>query len=78
LSLNFEIRKNVLKFDQVLNQQREVIYKWRRRLLKSDDITDLIYEWLEDVNEVLHNNIENHKRNYENLDHFESLVSNTK
>ncbi len=73
-SLNFEIRKNVLKFDQVLNQQREVIYKWRRRLLKSDDITDLIYEWLEDVNEVLHNNIENHKRNYENLDHFESLV----
>ena len=73
-SLNFEIRKNVLKFDQVLNQQREVIYKWRRRLLKSDDITDLIYEWLDDVNEVLHNNIENHKRNYENLDHFESLV----
>ena len=73
-SLNFEIRKNVLKFDQVLNQQREVIYKWRRRLLKSDDITDLIYEWLEDVNEVLHSNIENHKRNYENLDHFESLV----
>ena len=73
-SLNFEIRKNVLKFDQVLNQQREVIYKWRRRLLKSDDITDLIYEWLEDVNEVLNNNIENHKRNYENLDHFESLV----
>ena len=74
-SLNFEIRKNVLKFDQVLNQQREVIYKWRRRLLKSDDITDLIYEWLEDVNEVLHNNIENHKRNYENLDHFElSLI----
>ena len=73
-SLNFEIRKNVLKFDQVLNQQREVIYKWRRRLLKSDDITDLLYEWLEDVNEVLDNNIENHKRNYENLDHFESLV----
>ena len=73
-SLNFEIRKNVLKFDQVLNQQREVIYKWRRRLLKSDDISDLLYEWLDDVNEVLHNNIENHKRNYENLDHFESLV----
>ncbi len=73
-SLNFEIRKNVLKFDQVLNQQREVIYKWRRRLLKSDDITDLIYEWLEDVNEVLHSNIEIHKRNYETINHFESLV----
>ena len=41
---------------------------------EEDDITDLLYEWLDDVNEVLHNNIENHKRNYENLDHFESLV----
>ena len=37
-SLNFEIRKNVLKFDQVLNQQREVIYKWRRQLLRSESI----------------------------------------
>ncbi len=74
-SLNFEIRKNVLKFDQVLNQQREVIYKWRRRLLKSDDISDLIYEWLEDINENLQNNIDIHKRNYETLEHFESLVN---
>jgi len=74
-SLNFEIRKNVLKFDQVLNQQREVIYKWRRRLLKSDDISDLIYEWLEDINHNLQDNLEIHKRNYENLDHYQSLVN---
>ena len=74
-SLNFEIRKNVLKFDQVLNQQREVIYKWRRRLLKSDDISDLIYEWLEDISHNLQDNLEIHKRNYENLDHYESLVN---
>lgn len=74
-SLNFEIRKNVLKFDQVLNQQREVIYKWRRRLLKSDDISDLIYEWLEDINEAIQDNMEIHKRNYENIEHFESLVN---
>ncbi len=74
-SLNFEIRKNVLKFDQVLNQQREVIYKWRRRLLKSDDISDLIYEWLEDINHSLQDNLETHKINYENLDHYESLVN---
>ena len=44
-SLNFEIRKNVLKFDQVLNQQREVIYKWRRNLLISEDISDLLKDW---------------------------------
>ena len=40
-SLNFEIRKNVLKFDQVLNQQRDVIYKWRRELLRSESVSDL-------------------------------------
>ena len=48
-SLNFEIRKNVLKFDQVLNQQREVIYKWRRQLLRSDSIENLILEWFDAV-----------------------------
>ena len=74
-SLNFEIRKNVLKFDQVLNQQREVIYRWRRRLLKSDDISDLIYEWFEDIVQNLQENIEMHKRSYENIEHFESLVN---
>jgi len=74
-SLNFEIRKNVLKFDQVLNQQREVIYKWRRRLLNSEDISDLIHEWLEDIKQNLQDKIENHKRNYENIEHYRSLVN---
>ncbi len=74
-SLNFEIRKNVLKFDQVLNQQREVIYKWRRRLLVSEDISDLIYEWLDDLAETLETNIDSHKRNYETKEHFEMLIN---
>ncbi|MDA9607374.1 preprotein translocase subunit SecA [Candidatus Actinomarina] len=74
-SLNFEIRKNVLKFDQVLNQQREIIYKWRRQLLKSESIEDLIVEWFHDVTEVIDTNIESHKRNYESLEQFEQLVS---
>ena len=57
-SLNFEIRKNVLKFDQVLNQQREVIYKWRRQLLRSESIEDLISEWFDDVISTISQNIE--------------------
>lgn len=74
-SLNFEIRKNVLKFDQVLNQQREVIYKWRRKLLVSEDISDLIYEWLDDLTETLQKNIDSHKQSYENKEHFEMLIN---
>ena len=74
-SLNFEIRKNVLKFDQVLNQQREVIYKWRRKLLVSQDISDLIYEWLDDLTETIQKNIDSHKQSYENKEHFEMLIN---
>ena len=75
-SLNFEIRKNVLKFDQVLNQQRDVIYKWRRELLRSENINELIESWLKDVLEIVANNIESYKKNYENLEHFNELVDN--
>ena len=73
-SLNFEIRKNVLKFDQVLNQQREVIYKWRRNLLTSDDISDLLNEWFQDVKENVSQNVELHKKSYESLEHFKDQV----
>ena len=73
-SLNFEIRKNVLKFDQVLNQQREVIYKWRRNLLTSDDISDLLNEWFQDIKENVSQNVELHKKSYESLEHFKDQV----
>ncbi len=74
-SLNFEIRKNVLKFDQVLNQQREVIYRWRRQLLRSMSIEELITGWLNDVIKIISANIENYKRNYDSLDEFKELIS---
>ncbi|MFL2675047.1 MAG: preprotein translocase subunit SecA [Candidatus Actinomarina sp.] len=73
-SLNFEIRKNVLKFDQVLNQQREVIYKWRRNLLTSDDISELLNEWFQDIKENVSQNVELHKKSYESLEQFKDQV----
>ena len=73
-SLNFEIRKNVLKFDQVLNQQRDVIYKWRRELLISDNIENLITDWRDDIFDELQNNVENYKTQYETLEDFRNFV----
>jgi preprotein translocase subunit SecA len=46
---NFEIRKNVLKYDEVLNRQRTVIYDERRRVLAGEDIKEQIEHMLEDV-----------------------------
>ena len=46
---NFVARKNVLKYDDVMNTQRMVIYEQRRRVLDGDDISDEIREWIEEV-----------------------------
>jgi preprotein translocase subunit SecA len=46
---NFEIRKNVLKYDDVLNRQREVIYAERLRVLHGEDLHDQIRHFINDV-----------------------------
>ncbi|MEA2104519.1 MAG: preprotein translocase subunit SecA [Candidatus Cloacimonadota bacterium] len=46
---NFEIRKQLIKYDDVMNQQREVIYSYRRKVLKGLDLRDEILEMLYDV-----------------------------
>ncbi|WP_403023621.1 preprotein translocase subunit SecA [Salinibacterium sp. GXW1014] len=46
---NAEIRKNVLKYDDVLNRQREAIYNDRRRILEGDDLHERAQRFLEDV-----------------------------
>jgi preprotein translocase subunit SecA len=46
---NAEIRKNVLKYDDVLNRQREAIYSDRAQILEGDDLQDRISKFLEDV-----------------------------
>ncbi len=50
---NFEIRKNVLKYDDVLNKQREVVYAERRRVLEGEDISPLVEEWIDEAVEAV-------------------------
>ncbi|MDP9418500.1 MAG: preprotein translocase subunit SecA [Actinomycetota bacterium] len=46
---NFEIRKNVLKYDEVLNRQRQVIYEERRRVLEGADLHEQVRHMIDDV-----------------------------
>jgi preprotein translocase subunit SecA len=46
---NFEIRKNVLKYDDVLNRQREVIYAERRQVLEGADLQEQVRHFIGDV-----------------------------
>jgi len=46
---NFDIRKQLLEYDNVMNQQREVIYEERRRVLEGDDLKEHILNMAEEV-----------------------------
>jgi len=46
---NFEIRKNVLKYDEVMNTQREIVYKWRNQILLGDGTHELIEQWRDEI-----------------------------
>ena len=47
--LNFMRRKNVLKYDEVMNEQRRVIYDQRNRILDGEDFGEQVRDMLEDV-----------------------------
>ena len=46
---NFGIRKNLLDYDQVNNEQREIIYKERRQVLDGENMRDSIYKMITDI-----------------------------
>jgi preprotein translocase subunit SecA len=52
-SHNFDIRKHVLEYDDVMNTQREVIYSQRRRVLENEDLKDSIKEMIAQVIEQI-------------------------
>jgi preprotein translocase subunit SecA len=46
---NFVMRKNVLKYDDVMNKQRMVIYQQRREVLEGQDLSDQVKDWIAEV-----------------------------
>jgi preprotein translocase subunit SecA len=49
---NFEIRKHLLEYDDVMNKQREIIYGMRRQILDGASQADTVGEWIEDMTAV--------------------------
>ncbi len=46
---NYGVRKNLLEYDQVMNEQREIIYAERRRVLDGESMRDVIYKMITDI-----------------------------
>ncbi len=56
---NFDLRKHVIQYDDVINKQREVIYAQRRTILEKDDLHDIVMEM---VNEQIEALVDEHTR----------------
>ena len=55
---NFDIRKNLLKYDNVMNEQRKVIYEQRRELMEADDVHDTVTDMCHDqIRNLIYKNI---------------------
>lgn len=52
-SRNFDIRKHLLEYDDVMNRQREIIYTERRSILEGANLRDHVFEMVEDLVEIL-------------------------
>ena len=57
---NFEIRKTLLDYDNVMNQQREVIYELRRDLMMAEDVESVALDFLDDVLDDIYAPLEEH------------------
>ncbi len=54
---NFDTRKRLLEYDQVMNEQREIIYGERRRVLEGESMRDVIYKMITDIVESAVNHV---------------------
>jgi preprotein translocase subunit SecA len=74
---NFEIRKHLLEYDDVMNQQREVIYRQRRQALQEDNLKSVILEMIEDKAYELVNEYSDEKTPIKDWD-IKAIESGTK
>ncbi|MEG0641464.1 MAG: preprotein translocase subunit SecA [Clostridium sp.] len=68
---NFDVRKNVLQYDDVMNQQRTIIYKQRSEVLQNEDLREQIFSMIE---EVVSYAVESHLVESDDTDSLESVT----
>ena len=78
-SNNFGIRKNLLEYDQVMNEQREIIYEERRHVLDGDNMRDSIFHMMNDYVENVVDMVTSADQDYDewNLTELNMTIHNT-
>ncbi len=71
---NFEIRKQLLEYDNVMNQQREVIYSLRREFMTVKDVQPTVEEFIDDLLADIYEPMENRKGHTESSEELKGMV----
>jgi preprotein translocase subunit SecA len=64
-SRNFDIRKTLIKFDDVMNDQRQVIFSQRLKILKANNINEILKDFFDEVLKDLNNTRINYQKSYD-------------
>jgi preprotein translocase subunit SecA len=71
---NFEIRKQLIDYDNVMNQQREVIYSLRREFMIADDLQPTVEEFVDDLLSQVYEPLENKKGHTESPEEIRGMI----
>jgi len=71
---NFEIRKQLLDYDNVMNQQREVIYALRREFMTIENLDDTVAEFVDDLLSEVYEPLEQKKTYTEPLEEIQAMI----
>jgi preprotein translocase subunit SecA len=71
---NFEIRKQLIDYDNVMNQQREVIYSLRREFMVAEDLQPTVDEFVDDLLAQVYEPLENRKGHTESPEEIQGMI----
>ncbi len=71
---NFEIRKQLIEYDNVMNQQREVIYSLRREFMIAEDLQPSVDEFIDDLLGEVYDPLENKKGHSESPEEIRGMI----
>ena len=76
---NFEIRKTLIKFDDVMNDQRQVIFSQRLKILKENNISEILNEFFSEILNDLEITIDNYRKSSEDkyLTEIKNITGNS-
>ncbi len=64
-SRNFDIRKTLIKFDDVMNDQRQVIFSQRMKILKEENINKILEDFFDEILQILNNSRMNYQKSHD-------------